>query len=272
LKRKSEKRACQAEQGDQTKREMSSLEELEAKVREYEQNMNLLEEALKQDPENELLQQAKADLSQILTLARTVFEDKQEETLQNKNKRKKPEALAESSNGWRVGDKCEAKWTEDSVWYKATILKIFKEGNSEKATVSFDEYGNQDTVNIVDSVRNLTAVAVPISLKAKKIIADIPESLKIQPSDDDETRAIKKRKLKTLKSKNRFQRIENEQSDKINSWKKFQKKNSQVYSKDSMFSTPDGGKVGVVGSGKAMTEAQQSLRVKPAKTVPIPPI
>ena len=47
---------------------------------------------------------------------------------------------------WKVGDKCLARWTQDDVWYDATIEEVVEEGKSFR--VVFPEYGNEDTVDV----------------------------------------------------------------------------------------------------------------------------
>jgi len=43
---------------------------------------------------------------------------------------------------WQVGDKCIARWQEDSVWYNAEVLEV----GSDNFHVLFIDYGNEDLV------------------------------------------------------------------------------------------------------------------------------
>jgi survival-of-motor-neuron-related-splicing factor 30 len=80
--------------------------------------------------------------------------------------------------------------------------------------------------------------------------------------------ARKKKLLKSYKSKIRFQNLDLAQKEKQGSWQAFLKgkggKAKAGYmtgkKKQSMFSVPEGGKVGVIGSGRGMTDYQKQGR------------
>ena len=90
-----------------------------------------------------------------------------------------------------------------------------------------------------------------------------PEHLRMKASDSDKVKEQKRKKVKALKYTHKVQMQEQGSMIKQNVWLNFQKKgskNSKGYfahgkSNSSIFKTPDGvnGKVGVVGSGQAMT-------------------
>lgn len=48
---------------------------------------------------------------------------------------------------WKIGDKCQAKWTEDSNYYDATIEGISESG---EVSVVFDAYQNRCTTTLVE--------------------------------------------------------------------------------------------------------------------------
>lgn len=48
---------------------------------------------------------------------------------------------------WKVGDKCQAKWTEDGNYYDATIEGISESG---EVNVVFDAYQNRSTTTLDD--------------------------------------------------------------------------------------------------------------------------
>eukprot|EP00775_Hariotina_reticulata_P012496 gene12496-12630_t len=92
--------------------------------------------------------------------------------------------------------------------------------------------------------------------------------LEIKPTDDEKTVARKKKLLKSYKSKKRFQQMDVQQKERQTSWQNFQKgKGSKAKSgfftgrkKDSMFKVPENGKVGVIGSGRGVTEYKKQTR------------
>ena len=77
-------------------------------------------------------------------------------------------------NVWMVGDLVLARWTEDNVWYKASITAAYPNGCYY---VYFMDYGNNDTVtgaNIVGSVDNIPdgdSVDVHVDQDTMKMVA-----------------------------------------------------------------------------------------------------
>jgi len=55
-------------------------------------------------------------------------------------------STSSSSHGWKVGDACEACFSEDGVWYEAVIDKISPDG--KLFTVTYTEYGNIEDVEV----------------------------------------------------------------------------------------------------------------------------
>lgn len=90
-----------------------------------------------------------------------------------------------------------------------------------------------------------------------------PEHLRVKASDNEKVREQKRKKVKALKYSHKIQMQEQGSKIKQNVWLNFQKKGSKqnkgyfAYGKSqqSIFKSPDNvdGKVGVVGSGQAMT-------------------
>jgi len=88
--------------------------------------------------------------------------------------------------------------------------------------------------------------------------------------DDERTRVKKSKILKSLKKKERFSKLDKQQSDKKSNWQTFlkgkgsKKKKGFITGrkKESIFKTSDGGKVGVTGSGKGVTDFQQRKKHK----------
>eukprot|EP01116_Phalansterium_solitarium_P016760 TRINITY_DN3967_c0_g1_i1.p1 TRINITY_DN3967_c0_g1~~TRINITY_DN3967_c0_g1_i1.p1 ORF type:complete len:177 (+),score=67.96 TRINITY_DN3967_c0_g1_i1:454-984(+) len=92
----------------------------------------------------------------------------------------------------------------------------------------------------------------------------IPKSLKILPTDSEEVRAVKKRKIHAIKSQHRLKQSESERNARQSGWQQFQasaaKKTKVGFftgrQKDSIFRSPDSvaGRVGVTGSGNTVTQ------------------
>ena len=93
---------------------------------------------------------------------------------------------------------------------------------------------------------------------------EMPRKLQILDEDDEATRERKRKQIKAFKGKQRAAEMDAEQNAKKSSWQNFQakvggKKKTGFMSKklgakkESMFAVPEGGRVGVVGSGKTTT-------------------
>ena len=103
-------------------------------------------------------------------------------------------------------------------------------------------------------------------------LGEMPKWLEIQPTDDEKTRNKKKKLIKSFKNKQRFQEMDTVQKEKADAWKSFVNKKGTkkkktggltgVTKKQSIFSVAEGtaAKVGVVGSGKGMTEYGKKKR------------
>ena len=100
---------------------------------------------------------------------------------------------------------------------------------------------------------------------------EMPKKLMIIDGDDEATRERKRRQIKAFKGKQRMAEMDAEQNAKKNSWQSFQSKSGGKKrtgfmtkkvgtKKDSMFRVPDGGRVGVTGSGQAVTDYTQRKR------------
>lgn len=57
------------------------------------------------------------------------------------------ERLVKANRVWKIGDKCQAKWTEDGNYYDATIEGIADGG---EVNVIFDAYQNRSTTTLAE--------------------------------------------------------------------------------------------------------------------------
>jgi survival-of-motor-neuron-related-splicing factor 30 len=174
---------------------------------------------------------------------------------------------------------CEAIYSGDGQWYNARVNDI----NADGVLVVFDGYGNTDTIDPKKDVIRARQEKAPLAGKKRKepetsssvALEHIPKSLQILPTDSEKVRLMKKKRIKQLKSKTRFQQLEEDTTKKKSSWQDFltagnkkQKVTSAIAPKESIFRSPDSvdGRVGVVGSGKGMTPNPTS-NVKPVVPV-----
>lgn len=154
------------------------------------------------------------------------------------------------------------------MWYPAVVT--FSDAERGCYVVKFEEDGSVQTDTLPKNVKKVK------KSKKRKSVEElvIPEHLKILPTDSDKVKSKKRKKVKALKSKKRFEKLDHERAKKKSNWRDFNKKNTRVRgfytttNKGSMFASPDSvdGKVGVTGSGKGLTKEKTAdgvLRYKP---------
>lgn len=96
----------------------------------------------------------------------------------------------------------------------------------------------------------------------------IPENLKVLPNDSAEERKQKRKKLKHLKKKHKNAIIEKDLQSKKGKWQLFNERSKLQASghfmikknTKSIFQTNESGKVGVMGSGKGMTQYREKRK------------
>jgi len=76
-----------------------------------------------------------------------------------------PRTLASASPLWKVGDACEACFSEDQVWYVAKIDKISPD--HQAFTVIYLEYGNSEVLSL-SALRPLPSTQTQVSTKKKE--------------------------------------------------------------------------------------------------------
>lgn len=143
-----------------------------------------MEAALQTDPENSELLKLKQDLDEVIDLTRDLIKtqlgDQKKSSYVEPSRSAAPStAIATTSNDedtstadnsdpyydeieaalmaaeesvkatkiWKIGDKCQAKWTEDGNYYDATIEDISDGG---EVSVIFDAYQNRSTTTLTE--------------------------------------------------------------------------------------------------------------------------
>lgn len=136
-----------------------------------------VEAALLTDPENSELLKLKEDLVEVIDLTRDLIKTQLEE--QKKTSYVEPNKLIQTQSDvgqsssatslgddfdeieaallaaekgttrpqWKIGDKCQAKWTEDGNFYDATIEGISESG---EVNVVFEAYQNRCTTTLAE--------------------------------------------------------------------------------------------------------------------------
>ncbi|XP_017472297.1 PREDICTED: survival of motor neuron-related-splicing factor 30 [Rhagoletis zephyria] len=129
----------------------------------YKLQLQQVEAGLLTDPKNEELLKLKEGLVEVIDLTkdliRTQFEEQKKSYIEPASSSTisayydeieaallEAEKLVTTSQNWKVGDKCQAKWVEDGRYYDAIIDDISVNGD---VSVIFDAYQNraQTTIN-----------------------------------------------------------------------------------------------------------------------------
>mmetsp|Transcript_786 Transcript_786/g.1346 ORF Transcript_786/g.1346 Transcript_786/m.1346 type:complete len:322 (-) Transcript_786:210-1175(-) len=165
------------------------------------------------------------------------------------------------------GLKCQCKFALDRKWYDVEV----EESTPHGFMIKYVNFGNKEEVPVEYLRKTPIAVLQGDSRDSGGVV--IPEKLKILPTDTEEEKLQKKKRIKGMKSKNRLDAIDKERSAVQNSWKAFSAKKAiktktsggvPHVKKRSMFASPQevDGRVGVTGSGQAMTQHAERKRYK----------
>lgn len=154
----------------------------------------------------------------------------------------KPKSQDCPTKFWKVGDKCQAKWT-DGQYYDATIESISDEG---EVNVMFDTYQNRGTSALKD-------------LRERKVRNEVFTSSSNKRHRPNQKEYLKKKKQK---KQLRLKEIEEEREQEKNKWLNFTAKTAKKTGSalpKSIFASPDTvqGRVGIGTcgiSGKEMTK------------------
>jgi len=241
--------------------------EIQKQIAEYQSQLDVVESALVEDPNQPEFVAVRNGLLDVLTITKDLLQLKKETEVQIPTYHNLVEVA--NSRGIYVGMKCEAIWNEDKNWYKATVNSISEKGFS----VTFQEYGNTQNVG-PDAIRHIKVQDVVMVEHTKKggqvtsknvLVVDkdtgelvLPANLKILPTDPEHIRKNKRKGTKALKSEQRKIVTEDTRNKRKNDWDTFQKKGKVSAKKiktESIFQSPEtvDGKVGVTGSGQKMT-------------------
>ncbi|XP_055689393.1 survival of motor neuron-related-splicing factor 30 [Lutzomyia longipalpis] len=233
----------------------------------YKLQLQQVEVALLSDPENQELLKLKKDLDEVIELTRDLIKTQLEE--QKKSSYIGPDTEKPSSSlydddieqvlraaeriqadedqkaKWKIGDKCQAKWTEDGQYYDATIEGITVSG---EVSVIFEAYQNRSTTTLRE-------------LRERQARNEVfPSSSSNKRRHPNQKEYLKKKKMK---KQQRFKELEQERETEKNKWLAFTTKSAKKSGgvPKSIFASPDNvnGRVGIGTcgvAGKPMTETK----------------
>ncbi|PVU87613.1 hypothetical protein BB559_005959 [Furculomyces boomerangus] len=164
------------------------------------------------------------------------------------------ENVAQSSF-WKVGDDCKAKYSRDGKFYPAKIIQIIP-GNKFKVT--FIGYGNSEELPL-ESIQTITVKKTDNYTKNKQNKRPVggPDVLNSLPKGNTQNSTSNK---KQKQGKNVSVIAQKSWLD----FAKNKKKKAPAINNRSIFKSPDTveGKVGVIGSGKTMTQFVERVKYR----------
>ncbi|KAK4424452.1 Survival of motor neuron-related-splicing factor 30 [Sesamum alatum] len=278
-----------------------NIEELAANLSTYKDQLQQVRKLLNDEPKNSEFLDMEKELVEVIQLTEELLATaKQSDSssglgtgtsgeaspspyLSGSSFHVKSGAATDDGDKFSVGTKVQAVWSEDGEWYDATIEALTPNGYY----VSYDEWGNKEEVD-PDNVRPIQEDSADPLLEAEKIAVatkealkrkiaqaatkdfqpwTVPQKLQIDPSDPEDVKAAKRKKIHAFKSKMRMEAKEVTQNKRQNAWQQFQTTKGRAKKvgffsgrkRESIFKSPDDpfGKVGVTGSGKGLTEFQK---------------
>ncbi|KAF9389363.1 hypothetical protein CPC16_005867 [Podila verticillata] len=270
---------------------------MEAEILNYKEQVAALDSALQADPANEELLTIKTELLELITLTETLLQQEQQAAAastaavapsttsstssvapltstssstsqpsspptsqgRDPSTQRTPKSASDASNqpiyqppvptkNWVVGDRCRALYAADGKFYEATILGVATGAEGPIYSVQYKGY----------------EATAPSTLTAQdlKVVPDIKKYQKghHQPSSASTAETGSIAETTASDGDKRKRGVQKQMA-----WQNFAKggtkkaKGSGGILKKSIFATPDNpeGKVGVVGSGKGMTQFQQ---------------
>ena len=243
----------------------------------YQVQLQQVEAALANDPDNDGLKDLRKELKELISLTEQALAQQGTATSSSAaGSSKKQNAQSASAPQWKAGDECLAKYSSDGQWYPARIASVGGSVENRSYTVVFKSYNTTELVN------SSSIKALPANYQGANDSYLASTSNKRKPTKADEEERERKRKKNEKKLEVRAQKAK-EQNHKQATWQKFAKKSEKKgihiagVAGTSIFKTPDNplGKgmplssvesdffvasltnsfsaVGVTGSGKGMT-------------------
>lgn len=211
-----------------------------------------VEEALADDPNNEELQQLKQDLLQLMDL---MTEVSHEPVISHASSSHSAPVV---TSLFKIGDMVEAKYSGNWKWYEARIEALNQKG---AYNCLFTHTGNAEFVE----PQNVRAVSAGKVFTVKKPLTNAASIKPLLNADGTNKKKKKQTYQEFLDKKDVVHK------DRQSAWLNFTKKTASssagkrsssvpvkpAINKKSIFATQDTGKVGVVGSGLPMTQFPQ---------------
>ncbi|WVW80566.1 hypothetical protein I302_102552 [Kwoniella bestiolae CBS 10118] len=230
---------------------------MEAELSTYKDQLAYVNLQLESDPNNDGLKTLKTELVELIDLTQQAMghpaASSAGATTTKTEKPKEKGKGREEGGQYKAGMDCMAKY-KDGKWYPAKINAVIGSPDSPQYTITFKGYTSSTNVPLS-------------SLRPHDPSAPIPTP--VQPTKRKQDELTEKEKEKKKKKGEKWMESQKAKADEIkdkkSAWEKFGKKAGKKgihisgLEGKSVFRTPDNpfGKVGVVGSGRGVTEYER---------------
>lgn len=239
---------------------MSSTAELQQQLIEYESQLADIEEMLALDPSDESVLKLKSDLEELISLTKSGVSAITTEVSEDEEQAVNENVLSNTTSP--ISNNSSSLALENSSGF------VLSKQSSATNIDSTEGQANEEISSTSQSQKGTNNNKDKDKAKKMKVPSEFsaPSHLVPLASDTDAEKNKKRRTLKALKSKWRERVKEKSSEKKQKSWKDFNTKKRSKSGKtdESIFKTTDGvsAKVGVIGSGKAMTGYGDRKRFK----------
>jgi len=211
-------------------------EELET----YQVQLQQVEAALANDPDNDGLKDLHKELRELISLTEQALAQQGAATSSSAagSSNKKQNAQSTSALQWKAGDECLAKYSSDGQWYPARIASVGGSVGGGVYTIVFKGYNTTELV----SSSSIKALPANYQASSNPYLSSTNNKRKLTKVEEEERERKKKKNEKKLEV--RAQKAK-EQNEKQATWKKFAKKSEKKgihiagVAGTSIFKTPD---------------------------------
>lgn len=211
------------------------------RLRQYQQQLEQVQGALKGDPENEELRTLEGELKNLIDLTTQLISAQASDDTPSTSSigtdfKTRDNVTASADHRYAVGDECEAKYEADGRWYAARIVAVAGSMQNPMYTILFKGYS--DTEVVTSSSIKATKDTASVQ-KANGQLTSKSTSKRLSAAEEAER---ERKKRRSEKKAERFASRTAEANAVQNSWQKFAKKAEKkgVMKKDkSIFKTPD---------------------------------
>ena len=204
----------------------------------YQVQLQQVEVALANDPDNDGLNDLRKELKELISLTEQALAQQAAAATSSSASSKKQNAQSSSAPQWKAGDECLAKYSSDAQWYPARIASVGGSVENRVYTIVFKGYNTTELAN------SASIKPIPPNYQASHLPSLSTSGTKRKLTKVEEEERDRKKKKNEKKLEVRAQKAK-EQNQKQATWQKFAKKSEKKgvhiagVAGTSIFKTPD---------------------------------